>query len=331
MTTLPKFLMTLVFSFLFILIGGCDDDDNVAKAVVKVGITLSRTALSAAENAATAEYTIKLKVEPASNMEITPESGDEKVATVAAKDGTFPLTFTSDNWETAQSVVVTTVDDKVDQGANNRTVKISHVFGVGFVTAYLNDISEVEVLVTATDDDTKGVTVLPSSLAVPEDAGTGTYSVKLNSQPAADVIVTYVSASTNVVTVTGSSLTFTDKNWGVAQNVTVTGVSNSTYSATPQRSVIGHTVTGSADYSGMVVGSVTVTATDNESAPAPAGITLNPATAEISEDAGTVDYTVVLNKAPVSDLTLVITSSDVGAVTLKKSVVMRGVSLFAFY
>ena len=150
---------------------------------------------------------------------------------------------------------------------------------------------------------------------------TGTYSIVLDSQPAADVMVTYVNASTDVVTVAatgGSPLTFTDKNWYLSQGVAVTGVGNTFYSATPRTSVISHTVTGSADYRGMAVESVTVTAEDNESAPAPVGgVTLSETTREVSEDAGEATYTVVLDKEPTATFLMTVTSGTPGAATVK--------------
>ena len=164
MRTLPKFFMTLVFSFLFILIGGCDDDDSVAEAVK--GIVLSESALSIVEDAQTADYTIKLKFKPASDVTVTPETGDDSVATVAKLGaGGFPLTFTSNNWETAQTVRVTTVDNGVDQEGTDRTAVITHALAGGYA-----GVSGPELEVTATDDDTKGVTVSPLSFTIREDA-----------------------------------------------------------------------------------------------------------------------------------------------------------------
>ena len=75
------------------------------------------------------------------------------------------------------------------------------------------------VTVTIVDDDTRGVTVVPQKLNVPEGES-NTYTVVLTSEPTADVTVTVGGASGDV-TVTGSPLTFTSSNWNEAQTVTV--------------------------------------------------------------------------------------------------------------
>ena len=75
-------------------------------------------------------------------------------------------TFTPSNWDTAQTVSVTGVQD---DDANNETVTVSHsVSGYGSVT------SAHSVMVTVTDNDTARVSVAPTTLTVSEASSGGT-------------------------------------------------------------------------------------------------------------------------------------------------------------
>lgn len=72
-----------------------------------------------------------------------------------------------------------------------------------------------------------GIVVSPTSgLITTEDGGTASFSVVLTLAPTADVTVNISSSDTTEGTVSVASLLFTTANWNVAQNVTVTGVSD---------------------------------------------------------------------------------------------------------
>ena len=87
------------------------------------------------------------------------------------------LTFTTDNWSTAQTVTVTAAHD--DDLANDTAMLAHTAAGGGY-----NDATAT-VTVTVTDDDTAAITASPTTLSVNEgDAAGGTYTVKLAAQPA---------------------------------------------------------------------------------------------------------------------------------------------------
>ena len=74
--------------------------------------------------------------------------------------------------------------------------------------------------VTITDNDTRGVDVSPTTLAVAE-GGNDTYTVVLSSEPTGPVTVTTSVTGSPDVTVSPSPLTFTTGDWNTAQTVTV--------------------------------------------------------------------------------------------------------------
>ncbi len=110
------------------------------------------------------------------------------------------------------------------------------------------------------------VTVSESALTVTEENTTGdTYTVVLGTQPTADVTVTVAGHSGTDVTPTPASLTFTMANWSTAQTVTVKAgndadLMNDTVTLT-------HSAASTdTNYSGITIGSVVVTVTDNDTA-----------------------------------------------------------------
>ena len=117
-------------------------------------------------------------------MKLTAQPGADVTVSIAPPDGSgvtvtpAVLTFTTDNWSTAQTVTVTAAHD--DDLANDTATLAHTAAGGGY-----NDATAT-VTVTVTDDDTAAITVSPTTLSVNEgDAAGGTYTVKLAAQPGA--------------------------------------------------------------------------------------------------------------------------------------------------
>ena len=124
------------------------------------------------------------------------------------------LTFTTDNWNQTQTVTVTANED---DDAVSDTATLTH-------TVDSETVVSRELAVTVRDNDTRGVSVTPTSFEVKEGAS-GTYSVVLDTEPTGNVTVT-VNGASGDVTVTPSQLTFVvapneDDAWFKAQTVTV--------------------------------------------------------------------------------------------------------------
>ena len=261
------------------------------------GVSESPTSLSVNESGTTT-YTVVLTTEPSSTVTVTPSSGDTGAATLSPSS----LTFTSGNWDTAQTV---TVSGEEDDDVNNETVAISHsVSGYGSVT------TAAEVSVTVNDNDTAGVSVSPTSLSVNE-GGTTTYTVVLNTEPSSTVTVTPSSGDTGAATLSPSSLTFTSGNWDTAQTVTVSGEEDD--DANDETVAISHSVSGYGSVT--TAANVSVTVTDNDTT---AGVSVSPTSLSVNEG-GTTTYTVVLNTEPSGTVTVTPSSGDTGAATLSPS------------
>ncbi len=276
-----------------------DDDDML-------GITLSVTALSVTEEGATANYTVELDTEPDGNVTITPMSGDIGAATVSAA-----LVFTASNWNTAQPVVVTGVDDF---DATNETVTITHA-ATGSADYAAVDLTAETVMVTVTDNDPRGITLSGTPVTVTEGMSGG-YTVELDTQPTDSVTVTPDSDDEEVATVS-AALTFTTANWNTAQSVIVTGAEDDNAIANSTR--ITHAVSG-ADYAGVTAGAddVAVTVNDNDSV----GVTVTATDPIVVNEDAFGSYTVVLTSAPsVGEVTVTPSSGDDGAVSVTGALV----------
>ncbi len=78
------------------------------------------------------------------------------------------LTFTSGNWETAQTVTVTGVNDDIATGDRSANIVLAAPTSTD---ASYSALDPADVAVTMTDDDTAGITVSETTLTVAEAGG----------------------------------------------------------------------------------------------------------------------------------------------------------------
>jgi len=295
-----------------------------------------------------ATYTVALTSEPAADVTVTPAT---TAGTVIGLSGV--LTFTSTNWDDAQTVTVTAKDDDVDNANDKRTARVTHtVSGAG--SGY-ESVTVAAVDVTVSDDDTESsdgaetdLTVTPLSVEVAEDGGTVTLSIKLANDPApagteqrlasrydTDVYIERVTRSdgttdTNRFTMFDrlkaisvdpeahniSPLLFTagaSGNWATARTVTVTGRADDVSGDRTVKLRFAKDTPGSA----VETVEVTVTVKDDEGG----GLTFTPSQVRVTEagDGSAKQYTVALSEAPAGDTTVRVSSEDGNAATANPS------------
>ena len=247
---------------------------------------------------------------PSSDVVLTIASSDTGEVTV-----TSTLTFTSANWNTAQNVTVTGVDDDLVDGTQTTSVTVS--INDAASDNDFDSLADQTVSVSTTDDDVAGFTVSEpdGSTTVTEAGGTDTFTVVLNAQPNTDVILSITSSDTGEATVT-TSLTFTSANWDTAQVVTVTGVDDSFIDGTVNSTVTISVVDASSDdsFDPLADQTVSVSTTDDDVA----GFTVSEpdGSTTVTEAGDTDTFTVVLNAQPSSNVVLSISSSDTGEATV---------------
>src|SRR6185503_17312270 len=176
------------------------------------------TGLTTTEAGGTASLTVKLTSQPTADVTLGLSSSNAAEGTVSPAS----LTFTSANWNTAQTVTLTGVDDFVDDGDIAYTIVTAPASSADSNYSGLNPAN---VSATNNDDDAAGFTITPlTGLTTTEAGGTASFTVKLTSQPTADVTLGLSSSNAAEGTVSPASLTFTSANWNTAQTVTLTGV-----------------------------------------------------------------------------------------------------------
>jgi Ca2+-binding RTX toxin-like protein len=229
-------------------------DDDIA------GISINPAAgLTTTEAGGTATFTVVLNSQPTADVTIGTTSENTAEGTVDKPS----LTFTPANWNTPQTVTVTGVDDSVVDG--NVAYNIVTAAATSTDTNY-SGVNADDVAVTNTDNDSKGITVTPTSgLTTTEAGGTATFTVVLNSQPTADVTIGTTSDNTAEGTVDKPSLTFTPANWNTPQTVTVTGVDDLVVDGNVAYNIVTAAATSTdTNYNAVNPTDVAVTNTDND-------------------------------------------------------------------
>ena len=249
------------------------------------GLSVTPASLTIDEGG-TGTYTVVLDTRPTAAVTVAISSNNADVTTNSSS-----LTFTTTNWNSAQTVTVTAGDDP---DAANDTATLRHnPSGGGY-----NSVSDVNLTVTVTDDETAGVTVTPTSLTV-DEGGMNTYTVVLDTRPTAAVRVTINDPTDNTdVTANPASLTFSTSNWSTAKTVTVSAAEDG--DSAQDTATVTHTVSG-GDYASITASDVAVTVTDNDTR----GVTVTPGSLTVGEG-GTGRYTVKLNTQPSDDVTVLI-------------------------
>ena len=272
-----------------------NDDDR--------GIVLTPTTLSVVEGDATgASYTVKLATQPSAQvtMAVTGHSGTDVSVDKAS------LTFTTGNWNTAQTVTVTAAED--DDGADDSET-LTHTAAGG------NYAGETATLaVTVDDDETVSVVLSKTALSVDEGDDTGaTYTVKLATPPSEPVTVTVTGQAGTDLILTGLSatdaLTFTTDNWDTAQTVTVKASQDA--DGADDSETLTHTATG-GEYAGATADlEVTVVDDDRTVIIVPTAFTV--------QAGGSNSYTVVLGSQPAGDVTVAVSGHSGTDLTLSKT------------
>ena len=249
-------------------------------------MAVSPTDLTVGEGS-TETYTVVLNTQPTDDVTVTVNDPTDNTDVTAEPAS---LTFSTSNWNTAQTVTVSAAEDA---DALEDTATVTHTVAGGDYAA----ITAQDVAVTVTDNDTPGVTVAPTSLMVDEGSSTDTYTVVLDTLPTGDVTVAISSNNTDV-TVSPSPLTFTTTSWSTEQTVTVSAGQDA--DAANDMATLTHNPSG-ADYDSVDNADLAVTVTDDETA----GVTVTPTSLTVTEG-GTNTYTVVLDTQPTATVTVTI-------------------------
>ena len=260
--------------------------DNDAVTIAESGGSTNVT-----EGGSTDTYIVVLDTMPSGTVTVT-LSPDSQLSLSHAT-----ITFTTFNWDTAQTVTLTAVDDAVVEGPHRATIKHT-VAGGGY-----DAISVPRVVASITDDDGNViVTESAGSTIVVEGGATDTYTVALGALPSATVSISFGIAPEFQVSISPAPLTFTPSNWNVPQRVTVTAVADAIVES-DHAATITH-FAGGGGYDGIVAPSVAAKITDEE---VRATLTESGGSTGVAEGSAGDSYTVALDARPSGTVTVTLT------------------------
>ena len=244
--------------------------------------TSAASRLRTTEAGDTATFTVRLDRAPSGNVVLDVTSSDTGEGTVAPAR----LTFTPSDWNTAQTVTLTGVDDSPtpsdpNPSAGNRNYTVSVAVDAAATADAGYDGLAAATVYAVNADDEYGLDVGAVTGQATEAGGQATFTVALRTQPSAAVTVAVSSRDAGEGTVEPSSLTFAAAAWSTGQTVTVTGVQDPVDDGDVTWQVRLDSSSGDTDYAGVGDVDVPVTTEDDDGPP---GVTLalDPATLDES-------------------------------------------------
>jgi hypothetical protein len=270
------------------------------------GFTLGAVVGNTSEAGTSVTFSVVLNTNPNADVTLQITSNDLTEGTVSPSS----LTFTSANWNTAQVVTITGVNDLVQDGNITYTVSVGNVTSAN---SNYSSLASQTTNVTNNDNDTAGITINSTTPLLVSDGGqiTSTLSVNLNSEPTANVVLSFTSSNTAEAVVSVSSLTFTPANWNAVQTVIVSGVNDGSADGNQAFTIqIPNPTTTDGLYAGIDPPDQNGNTCDNDTGTniiTACRVVNNPFT---DEGGATAQYYIVLSQAPTSNVTVPIVSAD---------------------
>jgi acyl-homoserine lactone acylase PvdQ len=255
---------------------------------------------STSESGDSAAFSLSLNKAPIDSVQLSLASSN---ATEGVASGSV-LTFTPANWHVTQVVTVTGVDDAEQDGAVQYALQINPA--ISNDPAY-DGLKPDDVALTNLDNDSPGVIVIGAPITTTESGLGGALQFRLQTQPEATIYITATVSDATEASANPLLLAFTPENWASPRSITINGVDDLVLDGPRSLSVTFEV--GSADprYAGLAIMPVTVTNMDNEVA----GITVQPGyVLTTTEAGGSAAFSVVLDVAPNSVVTVAVSSSD---------------------
>ncbi len=249
--------------------------DNDSRALVIIN-----TDNSAAEGGGTGAFTVRLLSAPTANATVTIAADSTGQCTFAPAT----LTFTTANWNTAQTVTTTAVNDVIVEAAHSCATGAIAASGGGYT-----GVTGTAPTFTITDNDTGTITVTTTTATATEGGATGAFTVVLGLQPSASVTVTIAADASGQCTFAPTTLTFTTANWATAQTVTTTAV-NDVIVEGAHSCATGAVAASGGGYTGVTGAAPTFSIADNDLA----SITVakNANVASVAAAGAVINYTV---------------------------------------
>lgn len=275
-----------------------EDDDTI-------GFTLSKTTALVSESATTDSFTVKLDAKPASDVVFEIASTQSTEVTTSVSN----LTFTPDNWNILQTVILTGVDDNTTDGDQQVDVTLSILEDAS--DNQFDLLADQIIVVTVADDDTAGLIVTQANgkTSSRESGVPDSFTIRLTTQPASNVVVNIASADTSEATVSADRVILTPANWNTGVSVDVIAFDDVFVDGTHTTPILLSIDDAESDdfYDDVADQSFSIETLDDDEA----GFILNSPSLQF-EESSSATFTVLLTSAPLTDVVLNISSSDLG-------------------
>ncbi len=271
------------------------------------GVLITNTVPTATEGGATGAFTARLSTLPTGNVTVT-------IAADASGQCTFApttLTFTVLNWNVAQTVTTTAVNDVVVEGTHSCTTGAIVGNGGGYVNA-----AGTAPTFTITDNDVGTITIVNTLATATEGGATGAFTAKLGLQPSGTVTVTIAVDASGQCTFSPTTLTFTTANWNTAQTVTTTAV-NDLIVEGAHSCTTGAISASGGSYTGVTGTAPTFTITDNDVASITVTKTAN--VGSVAAAGNVINYSIVIRNTGNVNATAISVSDTLTSVTCPTS------------
>ena len=168
----------------------------------------------------TVSLIVSLQAQPVADVliNIVKNPIDEIITSVSS------IVFTSLNWNVTQTVVLSSVDDFLDDGTMSTNINFS-VDPISDV--FFTSIPSKTFVIPNVDNDSTGVILIPGDNLTSESGDTGFFHLRLDSEPLSNVSFDILPSNVSEVTANVSSVTFTPTNWNVLQRINLLGVEDS--------------------------------------------------------------------------------------------------------
>jgi hypothetical protein len=266
-----------------------------------VGVTLiqSNETTLVSEAGLTDSYAVVLDSQPTAAVTITLTPDDQ-----ATLDKTT-LIFTPTNWDQAQTVTVTAIDDSMVEADHSSTLRHTITSDDAQYAAW----AIADLIASITDNDTGGVSLSQMTATVSEDGLlTATLQITLEGEPRSPVVLDLTSANPNEVISVPSRLTLDRTNWDTGVSVEIQGVRDVVVDGdqTTQLTVSVDAASSDDAFARLADQEISVTTLDNNTAAA----VFSQTTATVSETGVTDTVTIALTSRPSAEVTLTFDGGD---------------------
>jgi len=247
--------------------------DNDTAGII---LTLPDGAINIAEAGPSDSYFLKLNSKPTANVTLTMANQTQADASPAI------VTFTPNNWNVNQKVVLTAIQDYIIEGAQTQLISYTSTSGtevispgggstfVGGDDKYKGKTASFTANIADDDSLYPGVSVVETDggTTVVKDTTTDTYTLSLTSKPTYTVKIKIVANGPEATTSAGVYW-FAPSVWNVPQTVNVSAKTNPSGSKT---AIFTHLVTSlDAHYAGISAPTVNVTVKEKSSSSSSGG------------------------------------------------------------